>query len=112
MGPMTIQDVQDRVREGWTNATYSPEFNASGVVHKDLAHALLHVQKAAGKLAAIVDDLDHGKEPSDDPGKYIADLVICAARAANCSGLSLNGIVGLRLAVKVPVDSQDATRIR
>ena len=99
---MTLKELQEHVRIGWTNASYSREFNQSGLPHKDFGHALLHVVKAAGKLAAIVDDADHGKPCGDDVGKYVADLVIIAARAANCAGISLDDIVGTRLALKVP----------
>jgi len=66
-------------------------------------HALTHVQKAGGKLAEIVDDVDHAlakmragegyklAEPAaervlfaraEDVQKYVADLVICAMKLA------------------------------
>ncbi|MGH8898458.1 MAG: hypothetical protein ACRDZ4_15935 [Egibacteraceae bacterium] len=103
---MTLTDLQERVRRAWTNATYSAAFNTSGIPHKDYAHALLHMVKATGKLAAIIDDLDHGKEIEDDPGKYVADLVICAARFCDASGLHLESIVELRCAAKLPLPKE------
>jgi len=100
---MTIAEIQEHVRLAWTNETYSKEFNGSGISHKDFGHALLHVMKAAGKLAAIVDDADHGKTNTDQAGKLLADLVICAARAANCSGYALGVCVDQRLKEKLPL---------
>lgn len=72
----------------WT-IRYSRDFRANPQSHKNFAHALVHVHKAAGKLAALVDDMDHDREVADDPtlrerhAKYIADLVVCALRLAN-----------------------------
>ena len=100
---MTIQELQEHVRKAWTNETYSAAFNASTIPHKDATHALVHIAKAAGKLAAILDDADHGKAIDDDPGKYLADLMICSARASNALGLHLEAIVALRLAAKLPL---------
>lgn len=59
------------------------------MTHKDFAHALLHIQKAAGKLAAVVDDAEHGGSEfkPEEVDSYVADLVICALRMANtCPG--------------------------
>ena len=54
-------------------------------VAKNFAHALLHVQKACGKLAAVVNDAEHaGSEfKADEVDCYVADLVVCALRMAN-----------------------------
>jgi hypothetical protein len=67
---------------------YSMEFKSSPMPHKDFAHALLHVHKAGGNLAALVDMMDHDRATFDAPflpdyKKYLADLVICAMRMAN-----------------------------
>jgi len=68
---------------------YSQDFRTNPQPHKDFAHALVHISKAAGKLAALVDDMDHDWSVADDPqlretyGKYVADLVICAMRMSN-----------------------------
>lgn len=100
---MTISEIQEHVRRAWTNETYSKEFNASPVEHKDFAHAVLHILKAAGKLAAIVDDLDHGKPVEESIGKFVGDLIICAARIANCTGKHLGLCVQNRLQEKLPL---------
>jgi hypothetical protein len=83
----SIKDLQ--VQLPWT-IKYSSDFRSNPQSHKDFAHALLHVQKACGKLAELVNLMDHDKDfalkpaessirgqwPSDfEP--YIADLVVC-----------------------------------
>ncbi|MHA7917246.1 hypothetical protein [Alloalcanivorax xenomutans] len=83
---LTLRELQ--VRLPWT-IRYSQDFRSSPCTHKDFAHALHHVSKAAGKLHALADDMDHDRALADDPelgeryGKYIADLVVCALRLAN-----------------------------
>lgn len=78
----TIRELQARLP--WT-IHYHHDFRASPMAHKDFAHALLHVFKAAGKLAAVVNDAEHAGSrftPAEvDP--YVADLVVCAMRMAN-----------------------------
>ena len=78
----TIKEIQDLLPWG---KFYSEEFRALPLPYKDFQHALMHVFKAAGKLAGIVDDADHGDAffPKEDVEKYLADVVICAIRAAN-----------------------------
>lgn len=80
---VTLADLQAVLP--WT-IHYHHDFRASPVAHKDFQHALIHVFKAAGKLAAMVNDAEHAgfdwaQDKSPDP--YIADLVICALRMAN-----------------------------
>lgn len=82
---MTLSKLQTQFP--WT-VKYSQDFRLSPMTHKDFAHALHHVSKAAGKLHGFVDDMDHNKDLalSIDPteySKYIADLVVCAIRLAN-----------------------------
>lgn len=85
---MKISELQATLP--WGAHTYTEEFQQYGVAHRDFAHALLHVMKAAGKLAIAVDGADHvGPENAFDPqlDRFLADLVICAARMANtCPG--------------------------
>ena len=82
----TIRDLQ--VNLPWS-IRYSADFRANPQPHKDFAHALVHIAKAAGRLSEFVDDMDHRKETADDPSKrdeyakYIADMVVCALRMAN-----------------------------
>lgn len=83
---MTIRELQTNLP--WT-IKYSQDFRSSPVTHKDFAHALHHVSKAAGKLHALADDMDHDrhvalfKEIREENEKYVADLVVCALRIAN-----------------------------
>lgn len=78
----------------WSNS-YTTAFRGNRQPHKHFTHALLHVVKAAGHLASLVDDLDHTPGDSGDrtpPSvdglralhkRYLADVVISALRAAN-----------------------------
>jgi hypothetical protein len=78
----TIRELQ--VSLPWT-VHYHHDFRASPMSHKDFGHALLHVQKAAGKLAAVVNDAEHGGSEfkPEEVDNYIADFVVCALRMAN-----------------------------
>jgi hypothetical protein len=83
--PRSLRHLQTTLP--WT-IKYSTDFRANPQSHKDFAHALLHVQKAAGKLAAMVDDIDHNRDVALDHtirenARFIADLVVCALRLAN-----------------------------
>ncbi len=84
---LTLRNIQNQLP--WT-IKYSRDFHANPQSHKDFAHALTHVLKAAGKLAATVDDLDHRRESQDEYEKYIADLVICALRMANTAPIPID----------------------
>lgn len=79
---LTLKDMQ--VQLPWT-IHYAKDFRASPMAHKDFGHALLHVTKACGKLAAAINDAEHGGHEFDSPSvdPYIADLVVCALRMAN-----------------------------
>ena len=86
----TIRELQTKLP--WT-IHYHRDFRASPMAHKDFAHALLHVQKACGKLAAVVNDAEHkGSEfTPDEVDCYVADLVVCALRMANtCPGRTID----------------------
>ena len=81
----TIRELQTSLP--WT-AHYHRDFRASPQTHKDFGHALLHIHKAGGKLAAIIDEAEHGGFEWADPAKraevskYVAGFVICALRMA------------------------------
>lgn len=81
----TIRELQSGLP--WT-AHYHRDFRASPQTHKDFAHALLHIHKAGGELASILDEAEHGGFDWADPAKraevekYVADMVICALRMA------------------------------
>lgn len=93
----------------WT-VHYHRDFRASPMAHKDFAHALTHVMKAAGKLAALVNDAEHGgcefKPEEVDP--YVADLVVCALRMANtCPGR----MIDLERAVVERIETKNKVRL-
>ena len=100
MADKTIRELQSSLP--WT-IRYSRDFRASPQSHKDMAHAMHHVSKAAGHLHALADDMDHDREIADDAtlrdryGKYVADLVVCALRIANTFP---GGVLDLQAAVQ------------
>lgn len=86
----------------WDEDTYSSDFRADPRSHKRFEHALLHVVKAVGRLAAAAEEVDHSFEPGHGGvpvAKMLADVVICAMRMAS----TLPGR---------PVDLQDAVEAR
>lgn len=92
MSDKTIRELQSSLP--WTGH-YHRDFRTTPMAHKDFAHGLLHVQKAAGKLAAVVNDAEHGGHEFEHQAvaPYIADLVICALRMANTCP---NGVIDLQ----------------
>lgn len=104
---ISIRQLQSKLP--WTTH-YHRDFRSSPMTHKDFAHALLHVHKAAGKLAAVINDAEHGgsefKPEEVDP--YIADLVICSLRMANtCPGR----IIDLEAAVIERIEKKNQTKL-
>ena len=85
---MDIRKLQDEVNSRWPQQLDNPCHRSA-----DAAHALLHLMKAVGKLATAQNDAEHERRSlhGDAVGKYLADLVICAARFAD-------GIVDLDVA--------------
>lgn len=100
MADKTIRELQSSLP--WT-AHYHRDFRSSAMTHKDLGHALLHIHKAGGKLASIVNDAEHGgvawesEEIRTEVAKYAADFVICALRIANTMP---DGLIDLQRAVE------------
>lgn len=100
MSDKTIREMQSGLP--WTGH-YHRDFRSTPMTHKDFAHGLLHIHKAGGKLATIVNDAEHGgvdwADPSvrNDVGKYVADMVVCALRMANTCP---EGIIDLQRAVE------------
>jgi len=89
-GDLTLRDLQTCLP--WT-VHYHHDFRASPMTHKDFGHALLHVTKACGKIAAVVNDAEHGGSTfkPEDVDRYVADLVVCALRMANtCPGRTID----------------------
>jgi hypothetical protein len=66
--------------------------------------------KASGKLAAIIDDAEHGGYDWADPAKradvekYVADMVICALRMANTCP---DGVIDLQRAIDERMTSKN-----
>lgn len=100
MADKTIRELQSGLP--WT-AHYHRDFRASPMTHKDFGHALLHIHKAGGKLAAILDEAEHAgynfalEANRAEVSKYVADMVICALRLANTCP---DGVIDLQEAVQ------------
>lgn len=107
MADKTIRELQSGLP--WTGH-YHRDFRATPMTHKDFAHGLLHVHKAGGKLAAMVNDAEHGGvEWADEAvraevGKYLADFVICALRMANTCP---DGVIDLQRAVEDRLEAKN-----
>lgn len=107
---LTLRELQTNLP--WT-IRYSADFRANPQPHKDFAHALIHVGKASGKLFALIDDMDHRKETADNPAirdfvPYLADLVVCALRAANTFP---GGVVDLQRAVEKRLETKNGVKL-
>lgn len=108
---LTLRQFQTKLP--WT-IKYSQDFRRNPQSHKDFAHALHHTSKAAGKLHGIADDFDHDRQaPLDkatkaDAAKYLADLVICALRAANTFP---GGIIDLQDAVHTRLETKNEVKL-
>lgn len=107
MGDKSVRELQSSLP--WT-AHYHRDFRSNPQTHKDFGHALLHILKAAGKLAAIVDDAEHGGydwadlAKRADVEKYVADMVICALRMANTCP---DGVIDLQRAIDERLTSKN-----
>lgn len=100
---LTIRELQTQLP--WT-VHYHHDFRATPMSHKDFAHALLHVTKACGKIATVINDAEHGGSDfkPEEVDNYVADLVVCALRMANtCPGR----IIDLQKAVEVRLESKN-----
>jgi hypothetical protein len=99
----------------WT-IKYSQDFRMNPQSHKDFAHALHHVSKAAGHLHAFADDMDHDRAIAAAAqanthglyGKYIADLVVCALRLANTFP---GGPLDLQRAVRERIEDKNGVKL-
>lgn len=111
MKDFTIRELQTNLP--WT-VRYSQDFRSTPLSHKDFAHALHHVSKAAGKLHGLADDMDHDRALADDPqlrenyGKYVADLVVCALRLANTYP---GGVLDLQKAVQERIEVKNEVKL-
>lgn len=108
MTDLTIRQLQTQLP--WT-IHYHRDFRASPQSHKDFQHALIHVMKAAGKLASLVNDAEHAgcEFKPEDTDKYVADLVVCALRMANtCPGR----IIDLQTATQDRIEGKNGVELR
>ena len=92
---MKLEQLQQEIDARWGSASYKP-----GTDHKD--HAVLHLMKALGKIAASTEQTHHINGDDLDVRKQVADLTICSARLASLLGLDLQVLVKDRLAEKFP----------
>jgi hypothetical protein len=95
---MHIKTLQDTVNARWGAQADNP-------CHlSDRSHALVHLTKALGKIASAVNDAEHAHRDirPEETAKYLADLVICAARFAQGT-VDLDAACVERLAEKFPV---------
>ena len=93
----------------WT-IHYHHDFRATPMAHKDFAHALVHVVKAAGILSELVNRAEHAGCDfiPEDTDKYVADLVVCALRMANtCPGRTID----LERAVIERIESKNGVKL-
>lgn len=104
----TLQDMQ--LTLPWT-VKYSRDYRSNPESHKDFRHAITHVMKATGKLCIIIDDYDHRRASEFDAKAkdYLADLVICAMRAAN---VYPGGVINLMQAVQDRVTDKNFTNVK
>jgi hypothetical protein len=93
-----LKKLQEEVNVRWENQEANPCHGS------DPNHALIHMTKALGKVASALNDAEHQDRAirSDEIDKYLADLVICAARFAN-DVVDLDAACASRLAEKFPI---------
>ena len=95
---MDLKTLQNEVNARWGSQD-------ENLCHtSDANHALVHMTKALGKLAAAVNDAEHegGRKPTaEETSKYLADLIICAVRFAD-GVVDVDAACTKRLAEKFP----------
>lgn len=95
---MDLKKLQEEVNKRWENQKDNPCHGS------DSNHALLHMTKALGKIASALNDAEHEDRTmsSTEIDKYLADLVICAARFS-CNVVDLDMACVERLEEKFPI---------
>lgn len=96
---MTIRELQAEVNIRWEKQLDNPCHRSA-----DATHALVHIMKAAGKLADVLNEAAHNPSryvefSEADVARYLADLVILAARFGG-SVVDLEAACEARLAEK------------
>ena len=100
---MKLNELQAVVNRRWSSQIGNPCHRSA-----DANHALVHMTKALGKVASALNDAAHEeRDPtSEEVSKYLADLVICAARFAH--GITdLDDACTKRLVEKFPMSAGD-----
>ena len=100
---MDIAKLQQIVNERWTAQDANP------CRLSDRSHAFVHLTKALGKIASAHNDAEHENRElrADEIDKYLADLVICAARFGD-GIVNLDAACIARLRDKFPSDKFQA----
>ena len=106
-----LKRLTEALRKAWTEETYSEEFQARNSIYKNFDHALKHIDKARARLMMMTEEADHHREPlacfpKGDIEKYLADIVISVARAAETcpwGPIDLEKAVRERMAKKMDV---------
>jgi hypothetical protein len=95
---MDIKNLQEEVNIRWSLQLNNPCHKSA-----DANHALIHMTKALGKLASALNEAEHEERivRSNEVSKYLADLVICAARFSD-GVVDLDEACVSRLAEKFP----------
>lgn len=96
---MDLKQLQHEVNARWALQIDNPCHRSA-----DANHALVHLTKALGKVASALNDAEHEQRTlqRDEVAKYLADLVICAARFGE-GVVDLDAACTARLAEKFPV---------
>lgn len=99
---LSIRELQQVVNGRWSKQTGNPCHRSA-----DANHALVHMTKALGKVASALNDAAHEeRQPkAGEVERYLADLVICAARFAH-GIVDLDDAVTRRLVEKFPVEAR------
>jgi hypothetical protein len=97
-GGMNLVRLQREVNYRWSLQLGNPCHESA-----DAGHALVHLTKALGRVASAFNDAEHEKRAvrGEEVAKYIADIVICAARFSD-GIVDLNEACRARLEEKFP----------
>lgn len=95
---MDLHKLQDEVNARWALQLNNPCHRSA-----DANHALVHMTKALGKVASALNDAEHEGQAltAGEVERYLADLVICAARFGS-GVVDLDAACVARLAEKFP----------
>ena len=92
---MKLEQLQLEINARWGSASYIPHVDQDD-------HAILHLMKALGKIAASIEQTHHINGDVIGVRSQIADLVICSSRLASLREIDLEEAVRNRLAEKFP----------